>query len=107
MDVPKHIPRGWERAPQSPHIVRTKGRKVWKRPDIKAKDTGAALPFATTGLSDDGAREPLTEKSANTSRPVKRLRLKDAPGNTEQMESTKPFRYLTTMRDGAAGSPRS
>lgn len=45
--------------------------------------------------------------TTNTSRSVKRLRLKGAPENVQDGKENRPAKYLATLRDEAQGTPRS
>ena len=82
-------------------LARHHGRKVWKRYEAPAKpETKEALGTA------EQTRLALGE-ATNTSRPVKRLRLKDAPKVENDGKENKAAQYFTTLRDKEiAGTPR-
>lgn len=44
--------------------------------------------------------------TTNTSRSVKRLRLKGAPENVQGGKENRPAKYLATLQDKAQGTPR-
>lgn len=100
-EAPKPRPRAWERAPKSPVLARHHGRKVWKRYEAPAR------PETREGSrAAEQARQALGDTS-NTPRPVKRLRLKDAPKVENDGKENKAAPYFTTLRDKEnAGTPR-
>lgn len=100
-EVPKRRPRAWERAPKSPVLARYHGRKVWKRYEAPAK------PEIKEGSeAAEEIRQALGD-STNTSRPVKRLRLKDVPKVENDGKDNRAAQYFTTLRDKEnAGTPR-
>ena len=100
-EVPKPRPRAWERAPKSPVLARHHGRKVWKRYEVPPRQE------AKDGSGDaEQTREALGD-ATNTLRPVKRLRLKDAPQVKNDGKENKRAQYFTTLRDKEnAGTPR-
>ena len=100
--VKKRQPRAWEREPRSPHAPHQKGRKVWKRPDIRSNLQNDPI----SNPKEVVARPALGDLSANTPRAVKKLRLKDGREDSGT-EEAKPSLYLTTLRDGMQGTPRS
>lgn len=99
---PIHVPRAWERAPHPSHLARHKGRKVWKRPEARAKDqvTGHEPTIV------DEERNPLRDVSSNTPRPVKRLRVKDGLATGKQNDGGGFANYFATLRDGGIGTPK-
>ena len=99
---PQHIPRGWERAPKSPHRAHQKGRKLWKRPGPRALG-GQDYPSAEHNGEE---RRALGELSNNTPRAVKKLRLKDQDVAREA-KGTKGSRYLATLKDISQSTPKS
>lgn len=100
-EVPKPRPRAWERAPKSPVLARHHGRKVWKRYEAPAK------PETKDELGDVEQTRQALGDATNTPRPVKRLRLKDAPGVEDDGKENKAAQYFTTLRDKEnAGTPR-
>lgn len=100
-EVPKPRPRAWERAPKSPVLARHHGRKVWKRYEAPSKQE------TKEGLQDAEQTRQALGDATNTPRPVKRLRLKDAPKVESGGKENKAARYFTTLRDKEnAGTPR-
>lgn len=100
-EVPKPRPRAWERAPKSPVLARHHGRKVWKRYEAPQKAEAKHEPGDA-----EAARQALGD-ATNTSRPVKRLRLKDAPKVENDGKGNKAAQYFTTLRDKEnASTPR-
>ena len=96
-----HVPRAWERAPQPSHLARHKGRKVWKRPEARARED--IEKHGTPAIEE---RNPLRDVSSNTPRPVKRLRVKDGLAKGERDEKGGFANYFATLRDGAIGTPK-
>ena len=100
-EAPKPRPRAWERAPKSPVLARHHGRKVWKRYEAPAK------PETKEGFRDAEQSWQALGDATNTPRPVKRLRLKDAPKIENDGKENKAAQYLTTLRDKEnTGTPR-
>lgn len=100
-EVPKPRPRAWERAPKSPVLARHHGRKVWKRYEAPSKQETKEGPQHV-----EQTRQALGN-ATNTLRPVKRLRLKDAPKVENDGKENKAAQYFTTLRDKEnAGTPR-
>lgn len=100
-EAPKPRPRAWERAPKSPVLARHHGRKVWKRYEAPVK------PETKEGLRDDEQTRQVLGDVTNTPRPVKRLRLKNAPKVEIEGREHKAAQYCTTLRDkDNAGTPR-
>lgn len=100
-EAPKPRPRAWERAPKSPVLARHHGRKVWKRyePPQKAE--------AKDGPGDPEVTRQALGDATNTPRPVKRLRLKDAPKVENDGKENKTAHYFTTLLDQEnAGTPK-
>ena len=98
---PKPRPRAWERAPKSPVLARHHGRKVWKRHEAPAKSESKEA-----SRDAEQSRQALAD-ATNTPRPVKRLRLKDAPKVENDGKENKAAQYFTTLRDKAnLGTPR-
>lgn len=106
-NIPSRRPRGWERAPKSPQAARHKGRKVWKRPEARPKDALGQPHTGTNNGDDIHPRSPLGQMSTNTPRPVKRLRLKNAPDFKGDTKDQKAARYFPTLHNGNAGTPKS
>ena len=100
-EVPKPRPRAWERAPKSPVLARHHGRKVWKRYEAPSKQETKEAPRDAEQI-----RQALGD-ATNTPRPVKRLRLKDAPKVENDGKENKAAQYFTTLHDKEnAGTPR-
>lgn len=102
--TPPRRPRLWDRAPQSPFAAHPRGRKVWKRYDFRVVKTETkSRPETTPGIDAEEA-----EKPSNGARPVKRLRVKQAPFVAGEVQNQKPAaRYIATLQDKAPGTPRS
>ena len=100
-EVSKPRPRAWERAPKSPVLARRHGRKVWKRYEAPPKQE------TKEGPGDAEQTRQALGDATNTSRPVKRLRLKDAAKAENDGEANKAAQYFTTLHDKEnAGTPR-
>ena len=100
-EAPKPRPRAWERAPKSPVLARHHGHKVWKRYEAPAK------PVPKEELRDDEQTRQALGNATNTARPVKRLRLKDAPKAESKGKEKKAAQYFATLRDkDNTGTPR-
>lgn len=77
--------------------MRHKGRKVWKRPEIRGKELFAI----------DEQRSALNDVVTNTTRPVKRLRVKDGIVHGKYSEGGGFANYVPTLHDdGATGTPK-
>ena len=100
-EAPKHIPRAWERLPQSPHVARRKGRKVWKRPEPRS-----AIQTEDNEDQNTNTRSALRDLSTNASRIVKRQRLKSNAVEETRPEQ-KPKHYLATLKDAPLNTPKS
>ena len=99
--VHKPRPRAWERAPKSPVLARHHGRKVWKRYEPPLK------PDRNEASGDAEQTRRALSDATNTARPVKRLRLKDAPRIVENGKENEAAQSLTTLRDREIiGTPR-
>ena len=100
-EAPKPRPRAWERAPVSPVLARRHGRKVWKRYEAPAR------PEAMEGARDAEQTRHALGDATNSSRPVKRLRLKDGSKVEPDGRGSQAAPYFTTLRDKEnAGTPR-
>ncbi|KAL8658993.1 MAG: hypothetical protein Q9226_000673 [Calogaya cf. arnoldii] len=99
-DIPTHRPRAWERIPKSPFARRRNGKKVWKRYEAPAK---APMNEMGTCLSLDQAHETGADTSTHN---AKRLRSRDVSIGGEEGVEQKPSKYVTTLRDQVAGTPR-
>ena len=82
-------------------LARHHGHKVWKRYEAPAKSEAKEGSEAA-----EQTRQALGD-STNTSRPVKRLRLKDVPEVENDGKDNRAAQYLTTLREKEnAGTPR-
>ena len=82
-------------------LARHHGRKVWKRCEAPAK------PETKDGSRDAEQTRQALGEATNTPRPVKRLRLKDAPKVETDGKENKAAQYFTTLRDKEiASTPR-
>ncbi|KAL8802767.1 MAG: hypothetical protein Q9182_003602 [Xanthomendoza sp. 2 TL-2023] len=97
-DISTQRPRAWDRLPKSPFAPgrKGKGKKVWKRYEAPSK------------ASVSGQQNHLEVKDAETSifHDAKRLRSKEADCGHETSAKQKPWKYITTLRDQVAGTPR-
>ena len=95
VQIPARRPRAWERVPSTSFAPRHRGRKVWKRYELRTKQG--------TTRSDEGNGEGGT----TVERPVKRLRsTRGIAGEKEGAGGTEGG-YVPTMRSQAPGTPRS
>jgi len=104
--VASNRPRAWERAPKSPFANRHKGRKVWKRYDLRAKGSGTQGQDTGNDALDSEETELDGEQPTRSSRPIKRLCLKHAPEPGKGAGVGNANGYITTLRDTAPGTPR-
>ena len=104
--VASHRPRAWERAPKSAFANRHRGRKVWKRYDLRAKEPSIQEQGAGSEILDPEEIELNNEQITRSSRPVKRLRAKHVPDNENNGGVVARTGYITTLRDAAPGTPR-
>ena len=82
-------------------LARHHGRKVWKRHEAPAKSERK-----DASRDAEQSRQALGD-ATNTSRPVKRLRLKDAPKVEDDGKENKAAPYFATLRDKEnSGTPR-
>ena len=97
VQVPIRRPRAWERAPQTSFAPRHRGRKVWKRYELRSKEETV-----------DSSREDVEQNDEVGGRPVKRLRNAqgDATGR-EGADDGMDVGYIPTLRSEAPGTPRS
>ncbi|KAL9121362.1 MAG: hypothetical protein Q9187_002088 [Circinaria calcarea] len=92
-----HIPRAWERAPKSSFAPQRRGRTVWKRYDLRAKELDPTLHDHTKRRAGE-YKEAL--------RPIKRRRAKQAPEGRDLQHTQTPPRFFTTLREQSCGTPR-
>lgn len=98
--APSRRPRAWDRAPKSPFATHLRGRKVWKRYELRATESA---PEASVEISD-----AVEAESSNTTRPVKRLRVKQVPTAAGEVQNQKSAAsYVTTLHEVASGTPKS
>lgn len=98
--APSRRPRPWDRAPKSPFATHLRGRKVWKRYELREKESA---PETSTEACDTAEVQ-----SSNSARPVKRLRVKQAPVAAGEVQNQKPVAsYITTLHEIASGTPKS
>lgn len=92
--------RAWDRAPKSPFANRHRGRKLWKRYELRAKEA-----------AHEGQAEPVTElgvlNDLSTNKVIKRMRVKETSFGSGEEGEQRPTRYITTLQDTAPGTPRS
>ena len=82
-------------------LARHHGRKVWKRHEAPAKSERKDV-----SRDAEQSRQALGD-ATNTPRPVKRLRLKDAPKVENDGKENKAAPYFATLRDKEnSGTPR-
>ena len=97
VQVPVHRPRAWERAPKTSFAPRHRGRKVWKRYELRSKEETVKSSREDIEQNDDGGE-----------RPVKRLR--NAQGGAKGREGAEDgmnVGYIPTLRSEPPGTPRS
>ena len=102
VEVPIKQPRAWDRVPKSPFASHRRGKKVWKRYELR--------PDGTKSISGVGNAENTLQISEHvpgtpSRRPVKRLR--NAPQREEKEGAPVGAVYTTTLRDRAPGTPKS
>ncbi|KAG8530939.1 uncharacterized protein KY384_004296 [Bacidia gigantensis] len=101
LEFPKHITRGWERTPKSPHVARHKGRKVWKRQDVRANVPSES---EVEQVTDEG-RQALGNVSTNTPRAVKKQRVQKGGSGPERGRS-ETLQFHATLRETVVGTPK-
>lgn len=101
--VVPHIPRAWERAPHKPFAPQHRGRKVWKRYNLRSKE----IEQSTQTLKGHEGSDVEDEGFAGTDRPIKRQCITNAPENPGAQESQRPSKYITTLRATPPATPRS
>lgn len=97
-------PRPWDRVPKSPFATHLRGRKVWKRYELRETKS------ATEASASASASASITAdvESSNSARPVKRLRVKQVPVAAGELQNQKPAAsYITTLHETASGTPKS
>ena len=99
IQVPIRRPRAWERVPQTPFAPRHRGRKVWKRYELRSKKQD--------GNRDKFIEDGDAEVAEIAERPLKRLR--NAPqfgGGKEGANGPGVGGYIATLRSERPGTPR-
>ena len=96
-------PRPWERAPKSPIASRHHGRKIWKR--FEAPSKGQATHLDASRASEESLA--ILGDVTNSPRPVKRMRLQDAPLGQVGGKENKAARYLATLHSETPSTPKS
>lgn len=97
VQVPIHRPRAWERAAKTSFAPRHRGRKVWKRYELRSK-----------AETLNSSREDIGENDDSRERPIKRLR--NAQGGAKGREGAGDrmnVGYIPTLRSEAPGTPKS
>lgn len=102
VEIPLRRPRPWERAPKSPHKSHRRGKKVWKRHEVRPKE---AAQTSDTGANEDAVFVIEEAGSTPGRRPVKRLR--NAPQKQQREGAPDDTHYTATLRDKAPGTPKS
>ena len=98
VQIPARRPRAWERVPATSFAPRHRGRKVWKRYELRTKQ-------GITRSDRSGDCEEVGEEGAE--RPVKRLRsTRGITGEREGADGT-DVGFVPTLRSQAPGTPRS
>ena len=100
--IPARRPRAWERAPRASFASRHRGRKVWKRYELRQNDAPRPKADQTPQTSLEN-----TENIVGTpnQRPVKRLR--NAPGSGKEEGAPDATQYIATLREKASATPKS
>ncbi|KAL8922401.1 MAG: hypothetical protein Q9172_003594 [Xanthocarpia lactea] len=102
-DVSSQRPRAWERLPKSPFTRRRKGKKVWKRYEALGK---TAVSEMGNCLSLDSEAQAQNTEPDSFTHNAKRLRSRNVSIGGDDGVEQKPSKYVTTLRDQVAGTPR-
>ena len=98
VQIPIRRPRAWERVPTTSFAPRHRGRKVWKRYELRTKQ-GTTRSEQSTNCEESGGE--------GAERPVKRLRsTRGIAGEKEGADGTGAG-YVPTLRSQVPGTPRS
>ena len=98
VQIPIRRPRAWERVPTTSFAPRHRGRKVWKRYELRTKQ-GTTRSDHSTNCEETGEE--------GVERPVKRLRsTRGIAGEKEGADGTGAS-YVPTLRSQVPGTPRS
>ena len=102
VEIPTKQPRAWDRVPKSPFASHRRGKKVWKRYELRPDESkfisGVENPENTLQIPEHIPGTP-------SRRPVKRLR--NALQREEKEGAPVGAVYTTTLRDRAPGTPKS
>ena len=94
-------PRAWDRIPTKSNA--RQGRKVWRRYQLRPKGLLPGNPQEKTHIDyEDGSDGPT-----GAGREIKRLRHGEHSQREERTEQDVTRRYVATMRDAGAGTPKS
>ncbi|KAI9700044.1 MAG: hypothetical protein M1836_002578 [Candelina mexicana] len=98
--VPQRATRGWDRVPKSPFKPHPKGRKVWKRYDLRSRPQGSNAEPAVNVIPEEeiGLLEVDNDEYAPPERAVKRRCLDSVHG--EELEGgglKKAGKYVGTL----------
>lgn len=110
IQVPIHRPRAWERLPKTALATRHRGRKVWKRYELRSKEKTGTRENPISIAEDDG--EKGNGKDGSPARPVKRRRNGNGAGDEESgagregAAEGREVGYIATMRSEAPGTPK-
>lgn len=102
-EAPSRRPRAWERVQRASFASRHRGRKVWKRYELRQNNR--------SHLNNDPTSSRYTDENVDTNagtpsrRPIKRLRKAARLGNTEG--ATDATQYITTLHEKALATPKS
>ena len=110
VQIPARRPRAWERVPTASFAPRHRGRKVWKRYELRTNKQGATSRSDRSGDREENGNGG--EEEEGVERPVKRLRSTRAVvtgGETEGADGTTGgvVGYVPTLRSQVPGTPRS
>ena len=101
VEIPIRRPRPWERAARASHATRHRGRKVWKRYELRHSD---APPSMVDSKSQHTSENTETVAGTPNQRPVKRLRNVPGSGKEGAPDATQ---YIATLREKSSGTPKS
>ena len=102
VEIPIKQPRAWDRVPKSPFASHRRGKKVWKRYELRPDETKS---ISGVGSAENTLQTPEHVPGTPSRRPVKRLR--NAPQREEKEGAPVGAVYTTTLRDRAPGTPKS
>ena len=96
IQIPIRRPRAWERAPKTPVATRYRGRKVWKRYELRSKEETGTRENPINVAEDVEAGEGSTTPA----RPIKRQK------NVQSEKREGAEGYIATMRSEAHATPK-